>query len=517
MTRNQNRLSTGKSEIDEKPGETEGAGSRRTGPHTKLAEARLFTSWKPLFFLRDEENERFVILTGAIEPAPPRSHGEIHPVLPPNVDSGAPFLGVGMLLSVEFLHAARMRIAFFTETFLPKMDGIVTTLCQTIHQLRHLGHEVLIFAPDGGIAEFEGFRVVGMTSRAFPLYPELRLALPRASMRKVLNEFRPDILHVADPALLGVAGLYYGGGNDGGALQLPLVVAYHTDLPKYLHYYRLGFLEPYVWKILRTRHNRATLTLCTSDAMVSQLREHGIAPVALWPGAVDAGLFRPCRRSDAMRRRLTQGHPDQPLLLYVGRLSAEKNLESLRPWLHAFPQARLALVGGGPHRKAIEKHFAGLPVFFAGFLYKEELASAYASSDVFVMPSRTETLGLVVLEAMASGLPVVAARAGGIPEMIQHEVTGYLVETESEAINWVGALLGSQDLRQTMGQNAQAEAASRSWKYATLQLISQYEEAIAMQRIGPGAGKVPSHPGWREPAKRALRRSILFAARKLLP
>lgn len=409
-----------------------------------------------------------------------------------------------------------MKIAFFTDTFLPKMDGIVTTLCQTIRQLRELGHEVLIFAPEG-VGEFEGFRVVGMKSRAFPLYPELRLALPRASMRQVLTEFQPDILHVADPALLGFAGLYYGGGMDGGALRLPLVVAYHTDLPKYLHYYRLGFLEPYVWKILRIRHNRATMNLATSETMVSQLKEHGIEPVALWPGAVDCDLFRPCRGSAEMRDRLTQGNPESPLLLYVGRLSAEKNLESLRSLLEAYPQVRLALVGDGPHRPALEKHFAGLPVYFAGFLYKEELARAYGSSDVFVMPSRTETLGLVVLEAMASGLPVVAARAGGIPEMIEDGMSGYLVSTEAEAIEKLGLLLGSKEIREAMGQRARAEASRRSWRNATHQLVECYEEAIEMQRLRRSDGSSSAVVGVRGRTLRGLRRATIFAARKLLP
>ena len=410
-----------------------------------------------------------------------------------------------------------MRIAFFTETFLPKMDGIVTTLCQSIHQLRELGHEVLIFAPEGGISEFEHFRVVGMRSHAFPLYPELRLALPRASIRKVLTEFNPDILHVADPALLGIAGLYYAGGKDGGALRLPLVVAYHTDLPKYLHYYGLGFLEPYVWKILRIRHNRATMNLCTSELMVSQLKEHGIEPVALWPGAVDADLFRPCRRSAEMRHRLTQGHPDSPLLLYVGRLSAEKNLESLRSLLLAFPELNLALVGDGPQRKSLEKHFAGLPVFFAGFLYKEELAGAYASSDIFVMPSRTETLGLVVLEAMTSGLPVVAARAGGIPEMIDDGVSGYLVDTENEAIERVGTLLGSKQLRETLGQRARVEASHRSWRNTTLQLVGQYEKAIESQKLRRSNCSSSPPSGLRARTLRELRRATIFSVRKLLP
>ena len=376
-----------------------------------------------------------------------------------------------------------MRIALFTETFLPKMDGIVTTLCQTIRQLGELGNQVLIFAPEGGITEFEHFRVVGMKSHAFPIYPELRLALPRASMRRVLAEFEPDILHVADPALLGIAGLYYGGGRDGGALRVPLVVSYHTDLPKYLHYYRLGWLEPHVWKMLRARHRRATVNLCTSLPMVRQLEEHGIEEVGLWPGGVDADLFHPSRKSAEMRCRLTEGHPDRPLLLYVGRLSAEKNLESLRPVLRALPNARLALVGDGPHRKTLEEHFAGLPVHFAGFLYREELAAAYASSDIFLMPSRTETLGLVVLEAMCSKLPVVAANAGGIPEMIEDGVSGYLIDSDAQAIERIGELLHSKQKREAIGERARAEASGRSWREATLQLLEHYDNAIEKQAL----------------------------------
>lgn len=410
-----------------------------------------------------------------------------------------------------------MRIAFFTETFLPKIDGIVTTLCQTIRHLRKLGHEVLIFSPQGGIESFEGCRIVGIRGWEFPLYPELHLALPRASMRKALAEFMPDILHVADPALLGIAALYYGGGKQGGALHLPVVVSYHTDLPKYLHYYGLGFLEPHVWKILQVRHRRATINLCTSSLMVNQLREHGIQQVELWPGGVDADLFRPCRNSPEMRYRLTEGNPDSPLLLYVGRLSAEKNLEILRSWLEASPNVRLALVGDGPQRNSLQKHLAGLPVFFAGFLCKEELASAYASSDVFVMPSRTETLGLVVLEAMSSGLPVVAARAGGIPEMIQDGVSGYLVDSDNEAIHRIGGLLSSKEKREAMGERARAQASERSWKYATLKLIEYYGKALDMQTAARHAEKVPSPQSLGTRTRKAIRSTTIFTIRKLLP
>ena len=211
-----------------------------------------------------------------------------------------------------------MRIAIFTETFLPKVDGIVTTLCQTIRQLKKLGNEVLIFAPEAGVKEYEQSRVVGISGWSFPFYPELTLSLPRASMREALTAFQPDIIHVADPALLGLAALYYGGGARGGALGLPLVVSYHTDLPQYLHHYGMGMLEGLIWPLLRIRHKRATLNLCTSVVILEQLREHRIERTALWPGGVDSDLYRASQRSEQMRLRLTQGHAASPLLLYVG-------------------------------------------------------------------------------------------------------------------------------------------------------------------------------------------------------
>jgi glycosyltransferase involved in cell wall biosynthesis len=408
-----------------------------------------------------------------------------------------------------------MRIALFTETFIPKIDGIVTTLTETVRHLRCMGHEVLVFAPEGGISEFESTRIIGMKGRAFALYPELRLSLPRASMRRRLLEFQPDLLHVADPALLGIAALYYGGGDSGGAMRLPLVISYHTDLPAYLHYYKLGFLEPHIWRIMRIRHNRATLNLCTSGAMMDQLRHHGIPRVALWPGGVDTDRFRPGRRSGPMRERLSDGHPESPLLVYVGRLSPEKDIERLRPILKALPHARLALVGDGPHRKALQQHFAGMPVHMAGFLRGEELAAAYASADIFVMPSRTETLGLVVLEAMASGLPVVGANAGGIPDMIVDGSNGILFDSDREAIEAIRKLLECAERRRCMGLAGRSYAAQNSWKPATHTLVEHYRTACEIQNVIP-KGRPPA-AGLGHRLGRLARRTTMFAIRKLLP
>lgn len=408
-----------------------------------------------------------------------------------------------------------MRIVLFTETFLPKTDGIVTTVCQTIKQLKAFGHDVLVFAPDGGPSEYEGCRVVGMRGCAFPFYPELRLSPPRAFMRRIISEFQPDIIHATEPVFLGIAGLYYSGGGNGGSLRLPLAISYHTDLPKYLGYYRLGFIEPWIWPLLRIRHNRASVNLCTSEVMVHQLQGHGIPRVALWPGGADSDRFHPSQHTDAVRSRLSDGHPESLLLLYVGRLSAEKDIEMLKPILQSIPGARLAMVGDGPHRKALEQHFAGLPVHFAGFLHGDELAAAYASSDVFVMPSRTETLGLVILEAMCSGLPVVAARAGGIPEMIEQAVSGFLFDDTSGAIAAIQHLVSSRELRKAIGQAARVHASDRSWKAATLTLLKHYRQACASQPIASGSAPAPK--GLRPRMTQALKSSTLFTIRKLLP
>ena len=410
-----------------------------------------------------------------------------------------------------------MKVAFLTETFLPKVDGIVTTVCQTIRQLRRLGHEVLIIAPDGALAEFEQSRVMGIPGHPFPFYPELRLSFPRSSIHHALEEFQPDIIHAVEPVCLGIAALYLSGGRDGGRLRTPLVVSYHTDLPKYLAYFRLHLIEPFIWPLLRLRHNRATVNLCTSTAIVQELEEHGIDRVELWPGGVDTDRFHPTRRSADMRARLTAGHSEAPLLLYAGRLSAEKGIERLLPVLRANPQMRLALVGDGPHRPALERHFAGFPVVMAGFLHGDELAQAFASSDIFVMPSETETLGLVVLEAMASGVPVLGARAGGIPEMIDHGVNGYLFDSEDQAAAFAGRLAADRAERQTMGLAARTAALDRSWEAATRRLLEHYRTAAAMQHLAPVNAPAAETAGLGFRARTALGAATNFAFRKLLP
>jgi glycosyltransferase involved in cell wall biosynthesis len=400
-----------------------------------------------------------------------------------------------------------MRIVLMTEPFLPKIDGIVTMLTKTVECLRRRGDEVLIFAPSGGPKELFGAEVVGLPSVRFPLYPELRLALPRSSMRARIKAFDPDIIHLFEPALLGLGGLYYS-----QVLKVPLVISSHTNLPAYLRYYRLGALEKLTWMLMRERHRRSNLNLCTSTVTMNDLHTHGIKDLALWDRAVDSNLFAPSAGSAETRNLLSNGEPEKPVLLYVGRLSAEKEVSRLRDVIRALPEARLAIVGDGPLRPELERHFKGTPTVFTGYLRGAALANAYASADLFVLPSKTETLGLVLLEAMASGCPVVACRAGGVPDAVQDGITGFLFEpTDPDGlVNTVKRALSSRIDLDSIRMQARQDVEQHSWEGATEQLQRLYAETIenwSPKKSGEPEGAV----------KRVTSRAVLAALRTLLP
>ncbi len=369
-----------------------------------------------------------------------------------------------------------MRIALFTETFLPKVDGIVTRLKHTVEHLQKQGDEVLIFSPEGGLKEYKGAKINGIKGIPLPMYPELKLAIPNPSIGFSLRRFKPDLVHVVNPAVLGLGGIFYAKKYD-----IPLVASYHTHLPQYLHHYNLGALEGLLWELLKLAHNQARLNLCTSTAMVNELESHGIERVDLWQRGVDTDSFHPDLVSTQMRDRLSQGHPDAPLLLYVGRVSAEKEIDKIKPVLENIPNARLAIVGNGPAREELEALFADTNTHFVGYLHGQDLGSAYASADAFIFPSSTETLGLVLLEAMAAGCPVVAARRGGIPDIVTDGVNGYLFEPDDPqgAVAATQKLLAQREEREQLRENARKEAEKWGWSAATAQLRNFYQGVVS--------------------------------------
>ena len=373
-----------------------------------------------------------------------------------------------------------MKIAFFTETFLPKVDGIVTRLTKTVRHLVEAGDEVIVFCPEGCPSNYMGAKVIGVAAMPLPLYPELKLGLPGPAVSEALEDFKPDLIHVVNPAVLGLGGIWLAKTNN-----IPLIASYHTHLPKYLEHYGMGMLEPLLWELLKAAHNQAVLNLCTSTAMVKELSDKGIQNTALWQRGVDTETFRPELRNNDMRKRLLGKYSDEgSLLIYVGRLSAEKQIERIKPVLNALPNTRLALVGDGPHRQQLEKVFDQTPTTFVGYLAGEELASAYACGDAFLFPSSTETLGLVLLEAMAAGCPVVGANKGGIPDIITDTKNGCLYEPDSandgsnSLIEATQKLLGNEIDRQAMRKSAREEAERWGWASATEQLRNYYRDVL---------------------------------------
>lgn len=381
-----------------------------------------------------------------------------------------------------------MRIALFTETFLPKIDGVVTRIIRTLEALEELGHEVIVFAPGEPPPTHAGAKVVRVNSVAFkPLYPEVRFGLPTVGIATELADFRPDLVHAVNPVWIGGYGVLSSRRRD-----LPLLASFHTDLPKYTEEMGISLLRPTAEGVIRFLHNQAEVNLCTSGPMLERAREFGLRRVGLWPKAVDTRTYRPDRASRQMREHLTQGHPDAPLVLYVGRLSREKNLEDLLIPIRNLADigARLAFVGSGPFREELEEMFAGTATFFAGYMSGDELASAFASADAFAFPSTTETLGFVAMESMASGVPVVGADAGGIPFVIDDGATGFLVPPHDAGAMTVRLrqLLTDPDLRARLSAAGRAESERHSWRSATEALVGYYHQAIELHRAGGGGG-----------------------------
>ncbi|MCA0173240.1 glycosyltransferase family 4 protein [Bacillus sp. RAR_GA_16] len=372
-----------------------------------------------------------------------------------------------------------MKISIVTETFLPSTDGVVTRLRASIDYLIDQGHEIQVIAPDLGVRSYRNIRFDGVQPRTFFLYKHRKFGMPTRTIKTFLEDFDPDLVHVVNPAFMGYSGIKYG-----RKLGVPLIASYHTHVPKYADYYNMSWSEPLLWWHFRRMHNKADINLCTSQAILEELNEQNFYNMHLWKRGVDTERFNPELRDNHIRCRLSNDHPDKTLLLFVGRLAFEKEIDSLVPMLEKKPDAHLAIVGDGPYRSELEKNFSHLEnVTFTGFLHGEELAKAYASADAFMFPSTTETLGLVILEAMASGLPVIAAESGPTNEQVEDGSTGLLYRSGrngnlTEVIN----RLQEPGLLEKMSKEAYEHSRDYGWRGPAQQLLDFYEAAIEQKQ-----------------------------------
>lgn len=368
-----------------------------------------------------------------------------------------------------------MRIGLVSDTYTPQVNGVTTVVRRIASLLRAQGHEALIVAPRyPNAAEPADPDELRIPSAAFPLYPEVRMALP--PFRRVAGLFDaapPDVVHVHTEGALGLAARRW-------ALRrrVPLVTTFHTNFPEYSRHYGVGFLEPLVWRWLRWFHTPAQVTLTPGAAVRYELDRRGLTHAAVWGRGVDPRFFHPGRRDPAWRRWLA-GADDTVVVLHVGRLAHEKNLGML---IDAWRRARAALglratfvvAGDGPEARRLHSQ---LPfVRQLGFLPREDLATLYASADIAVFPSHTETCGLVALEAMASGLAVIAADAGGFRESITHETTGLLVGAHDApgCAAAIGTLVGDAPARFALAAAARDYALRHDVANENAELLERY-------------------------------------------
>jgi glycosyltransferase involved in cell wall biosynthesis len=372
-----------------------------------------------------------------------------------------------------------MRVAIFSEVYWPMVSGVGVTLRRLADSLMQRGHAVRVYSASYNLPE-SGDRpeVCRSASRPFFLYPDVQWAFPRhRALMEDAQRFRPDVIHLATEFAMG-----YAGSRVARQLGVPIVASAHTDYEQYASRYRVDWAIRAGWRYLRWFYSQADMVLCPTRIYEQHLHSRGVTHTGIWSRGVDARLFHPEYRSNAYRGALGARHGD-PVITYIGRLAREKNLELLLDaWTSIrgrYPSARLVLVGQGP----LEEEIAGrglAGVHLTGLLTGRDLAEAYASADVFAFPSVTETFGNVLLEAMASGLPVVAAAAGGVLEFVRHGRNSWLVQPNSAdaMAEGVARLLDDVPMRRSLAEGGLATARSRGWDMVDDRLVEDYVRIV---------------------------------------
>ena len=369
-----------------------------------------------------------------------------------------------------------MRIAIFTDTFSPQINGVTNTLNQLIGQLEARGIEHMIFAPkydheaDQGEERFYSLKLF--------LYPECRLALPNLfRIHDSLSRFKPDLIHSFTEFNMGITGLRYG-----KKYGIPTVSSYTTNFTQYADYFKMAMLKQPIWEYLRWFHNQNELTFCATNEARKLLQSNGIHRTAIFSRGIDTNKFNPLKRNEALRRSL--GVEDQKVFLYVGRVSFEKDLDILCQSSQQIQgrygdKAAFVVTGDGPF---LDKCRRLMPesTIFTGFQKGEELARLFASSDVFVCPSSTETFGNVLLEAMASGLPVIGADAGGVRNLITHRHNGlkFAARDEADLTRCMVDLMENETLSRHLIHHGIAFCQTRSWEVIVDELVKEYQQVI---------------------------------------
>jgi glycosyltransferase involved in cell wall biosynthesis len=408
------------------------------------------------------------------------------------------------ILVDDFLPARRsLRVALVTETYPPEVNGVAATIARVVEGLRSRGHELQLIRPrqDRTQAPGDEERFVEVLLRGLPIprYPQLKMGLPsRRALIRLWTQQRPDIVHIVTEGPLGWSAL-----QAAAQLRLPVVSDFRTNFHAYSRHYGVGWLRTPVMAYLRKFHNRTACTMVPTEALKSELTSAGFRGLRVVARGVDTQRFTPCQRSEALRASWG-ARPDTLVVLCVGRLAPEKNLGVLVDAVQAMqaelpgpgPLLRLVLVGDGPERQRLQQRCPD--AVFAGVRHGDDLAAHYASADVFLFPSTTETFGNVVPEAMASGLAVVAYDHAAAGQLIRHGDNGLLARYDdaTEFCRVARRITGDWALVRALAAQARATASRMDWARIIEAIEGEYAAAMA----APGAHALPARPYTAPPA-----------------
>lgn len=392
---------------------------------------------------------------------------------------------VGATPADAAVSAEGVRLALVSDTWAPQVNGVTRTLERLAATIRARGGAVEVFTTsDPGAESGDGVHRAG--SVPLWLYPQLRVAPPRARpMVRAMRRWGATLVHAATPFGMGL-----GARAAARSLGIPLVTSYHTHFGAYLPHYALAGASPLAERYLRWFHNSGRRTYCPTAAVATELASRGFARTAVWGRGVDADRFSPAWRTPALRAQ--HGAREHELLVaYVGRVAREKGIDELLDavqLLQALPDAppcRLLVVGDGPHLDACRSR--ELPrVTFTGQASGDLLSRLYASADLFVFPSTTDTFGNVTLEAMASALPVIAADCAVTRELLPPGAGSFYPPGDARALAAHVARWGRDPaLRVAAGRNGRREALARSWPRVFDALLADYAAVVAELGVRP--------------------------------
>ena len=353
-----------------------------------------------------------------------------------------------------------MKIIIVTEIFYPSINGVATRIVEAIRYLKQAGHDVTVLTSTGQTRVFEGAEVIALGRHRFPLLGQLRWLSVASVLRRLIYEQEPDVIHIVNASLFGVCGAL-----TAQQLGIPLVMSHHFDAAAWFRTHRFcgpGCRQLY-WKLAKRCHNCADVNLAISLAQRERLRAKGFDRVACIKPGVSTTTFHPRHADAEMRQRLSGGHPDNLLLLFVGKLDKDKDIDRLEALLQRAPDLHLAIVGNGPMRKKLRRHFP--------------------ADQVLVYPAEKNDLALVVLEGMASGLPVLAQDTPAMRLQLEDGRTGYLVSFTStdDLMDKINELRNPERLN-AMSVAARHYSEQYSWTVSSQQLLDYYHLAVAHRR-----------------------------------